>query len=228
MNAMKVEKIVSNPKKAKAKDLMTLVKESPRFHYLLAYLNTTRVDKSFYVSILSRNPKALQYISHYVIDYEELARTAIAQDKEAQFGYYYYYMTEKGKLKEKVNLVYLSKDMVHYQEIVQLAIEQDQSNMRYLDPTQDWFLEYVKGILVNHPNAIEYLEELDLDPDVFTMLHNFSRSNMYELDEDLLKVELGKLDIGSIDPKKYNQAGLEEVKSFVKEKILVCGCQNKA
>ena len=32
----------------------------------------------------------------------------------------------------------------------------------------------------------------------------------------------------TIDPKKYNQAGLEEVKSFVKEKILVCGCQNKS
>ena len=31
-----------------------------------------------------------------------------------------------------------------------------------------------------------------------------------------------------IDPKKYNKAGLEEVKKFVKEKIQVCGCQNKA
>lgn len=32
----------------------------------------------------------------------------------------------------------------------------------------------------------------------------------------------------TIDPKKYNQAGLEEVKKFVKEKMQVCGCQNKA
>ena len=32
----------------------------------------------------------------------------------------------------------------------------------------------------------------------------------------------------AIDPKKYNKAGMEEVKSFVKEKIKVCGCQNKA
>lgn len=31
-----------------------------------------------------------------------------------------------------------------------------------------------------------------------------------------------------IDPKKYNKAGLEEVKAFVKEKIVVCGCENKA
>ena len=32
----------------------------------------------------------------------------------------------------------------------------------------------------------------------------------------------------TIDPKKYNKAGLDEVKNFVKEKIVVCGCQNKA
>lgn len=32
----------------------------------------------------------------------------------------------------------------------------------------------------------------------------------------------------TIDPKKYNKAGLDEVKNFVKEKILVCGSQNKA
>lgn len=31
-----------------------------------------------------------------------------------------------------------------------------------------------------------------------------------------------------IDPKKYNKAGLEEVKAFVKQKIEVCGCANKA
>ena len=31
-----------------------------------------------------------------------------------------------------------------------------------------------------------------------------------------------------IDPKKYNKAGMEEVKKFVKEKIKVCGCENKA
>lgn len=32
----------------------------------------------------------------------------------------------------------------------------------------------------------------------------------------------------TIDPKKYNKAGMEEVKEFVKEKIKVCGCENKA
>lgn len=32
----------------------------------------------------------------------------------------------------------------------------------------------------------------------------------------------------AIDPKKYNKAGMEEVKKFVKEKIKVCGCENKA
>ena len=32
----------------------------------------------------------------------------------------------------------------------------------------------------------------------------------------------------TIDPKKYNKAGMEEVKAFVKEKIRVCGCENKA
>lgn len=32
----------------------------------------------------------------------------------------------------------------------------------------------------------------------------------------------------TIDPKKYNQAGIEEVKNFVKEKIRVCGSENKA
>ena len=31
-----------------------------------------------------------------------------------------------------------------------------------------------------------------------------------------------------IDPKKYNKAGMEEVKEFVKEKIKVCGCENRA
>ena len=31
-----------------------------------------------------------------------------------------------------------------------------------------------------------------------------------------------------IDPKTYNKAGMEEVKKFVKEKIKVCGCENKA
>lgn len=31
-----------------------------------------------------------------------------------------------------------------------------------------------------------------------------------------------------IDPKKYNKAGMEEVKQFVKEKIKVCGCENRA
>ena len=31
-----------------------------------------------------------------------------------------------------------------------------------------------------------------------------------------------------IDPKKYNKAGLDAVKSFVKEKIKVCGSENKA
>ena len=31
-----------------------------------------------------------------------------------------------------------------------------------------------------------------------------------------------------IDPKKYNKAGMEEVTNFVKEKIKVCGCENKA
>lgn len=31
-----------------------------------------------------------------------------------------------------------------------------------------------------------------------------------------------------IDPKKYNKAGIDAVKSFVKEKIKVCGCENKA
>jgi len=37
-----------------------------------------------------------------------------------------------------------------------------------------------------------------------------------------------KANPNEIDPKKYNKAGLEEVKKFVKEKIQVCGCQNKA
>ncbi|MGL5414872.1 MAG: tagatose-bisphosphate aldolase subunit GatY [Clostridium sp.] len=32
----------------------------------------------------------------------------------------------------------------------------------------------------------------------------------------------------TIDPKKYNKAGMDEVKKFVKEKIRVCGCENKA
>lgn len=32
----------------------------------------------------------------------------------------------------------------------------------------------------------------------------------------------------TIDPKKYNKAGFDEVKKFVKEKIKVCGCENKA
>lgn len=32
----------------------------------------------------------------------------------------------------------------------------------------------------------------------------------------------------TIDPKKYNKAGIDEVKKFVMEKIQVCGCQNKA
>ncbi|WP_297632687.1 tagatose-bisphosphate aldolase subunit GatY [uncultured Clostridium sp.] len=32
----------------------------------------------------------------------------------------------------------------------------------------------------------------------------------------------------TIDPKKYNKAGMDEVKKFVKEKIKVCGCENKA
>ena len=32
----------------------------------------------------------------------------------------------------------------------------------------------------------------------------------------------------TIDPKKYNKAGIDEVKKFVIEKIQVCGCQNKA
>ena len=31
----------------------------------------------------------------------------------------------------------------------------------------------------------------------------------------------------TIDPKKYNKAGMDEVKNFVKEKIKVCGCYNK-
>lgn len=32
----------------------------------------------------------------------------------------------------------------------------------------------------------------------------------------------------TIDPKKYNKSGMEEVKQFVKEKMSVCGCVNKA
>ena len=32
----------------------------------------------------------------------------------------------------------------------------------------------------------------------------------------------------AIDPKKYNKSGLEEVKAFVKEKIRICGCENRA
>ncbi len=32
----------------------------------------------------------------------------------------------------------------------------------------------------------------------------------------------------TIDPKKYNKAGFDEVKKFVKEKMRVCGCENKA
>lgn len=32
----------------------------------------------------------------------------------------------------------------------------------------------------------------------------------------------------AIDPKKYNKAGIDEVKKFVMEKIKVCGCENKA
>lgn len=32
----------------------------------------------------------------------------------------------------------------------------------------------------------------------------------------------------TIDPKKYNKAGIDEVKKFVIEKIQICGCQNKA
>jgi len=32
----------------------------------------------------------------------------------------------------------------------------------------------------------------------------------------------------TIDPKKYNKSGMEEVKQFVKEKIKVCGCENRA
>lgn len=33
---------------------------------------------------------------------------------------------------------------------------------------------------------------------------------------------------GTIDPKKYEKSGMEEVKNFVKEKMRVCGCENKA
>lgn len=32
----------------------------------------------------------------------------------------------------------------------------------------------------------------------------------------------------TVDPKKYNKSGMEEVKAFVKEKIKVCGCANRA
>ena len=32
----------------------------------------------------------------------------------------------------------------------------------------------------------------------------------------------------AINPKKYNKAGFDEVKKFVKEKMRVCGCENKA
>ena len=32
----------------------------------------------------------------------------------------------------------------------------------------------------------------------------------------------------TIDPKKYNKYGMEEVKKFVKEKIKICGCENRA
>lgn len=32
----------------------------------------------------------------------------------------------------------------------------------------------------------------------------------------------------TIDPKKYNKAGIDEVKKFVMEKIQICGCQNRA
>lgn len=32
----------------------------------------------------------------------------------------------------------------------------------------------------------------------------------------------------TIDPKKYNKSGMDEVKQFVKEKIKVCGCENRA
>ena len=32
----------------------------------------------------------------------------------------------------------------------------------------------------------------------------------------------------TIEPKKYNKAGIDEVKKFVMEKIQICGCQNKA
>ena len=32
----------------------------------------------------------------------------------------------------------------------------------------------------------------------------------------------------AIDPKKYNKAGFDEVKKVVKEKMRVCGCENKA
>lgn len=32
----------------------------------------------------------------------------------------------------------------------------------------------------------------------------------------------------TIDPKKYNKAGIDEVKKFVIEKIQICGCQNRA
>ncbi|MDC9367333.1 class II fructose-bisphosphate aldolase, partial [Clostridioides difficile] len=32
----------------------------------------------------------------------------------------------------------------------------------------------------------------------------------------------------TIDPKKYNKSGMEEVKQFVKEIIKVCGCENRA
>ncbi len=35
-------------------------------------------------------------------------------------------------------------------------------------------------------------------------------------------------DPDAIDPKKYNKAGFDEVKKFVKEKMRVCGCENKA
>lgn len=32
----------------------------------------------------------------------------------------------------------------------------------------------------------------------------------------------------TIDPKKYNKAGFDKVKKFVKEKMRICGCENKA
>ena len=72
-------------------------------------------------------------------------------------------------------------------------------------------------------NAVLYAGLFPAAPFLAFGFYRYQGMNLFELGKELLEEKPE-----TIDPKKYGAVGIQKVKELVKNRMMMCGCQNQA